>query len=57
MFFSAKLHLAIQMFQALVYMHNHTPAVAHLDLKPENILVCAFTNELCVGHILIHSLV
>ena len=34
-----KIHIAIQICQALTFMHTNTPPMAHLDIKPSNILV------------------
>ena len=36
--FEEKVNIAVQISQALVYMHSCKPIV-HLDLKPENVLV------------------
>jgi serine/threonine protein kinase len=37
--YKRKVHIMIQVAQALVYMHGCNPQVVHLDLKPENVLV------------------
>jgi serine/threonine-protein kinase len=37
--FETKTQLAIQICQALVFMHSSEPPIIHLDLKPANVLV------------------
>ena len=36
---NTKVQVAMQVAQALVYMHGQNPPAVHLDLKPENVLV------------------
>ena len=41
----SKLHVIIQICQALVYLHTGTPPLAHLDVKPANILASFVINN------------
>ena len=36
---STKMHIAVQISQALLFLHTATPTMIHLDVKPSNILV------------------
>ena len=36
---STKMHIAVQINQALLFLHTATPKMIHLDVKPSNILV------------------
>lgn len=38
--FATKVHIGIQVAQALVFLHTTNPPTLHLDIKPANILVC-----------------
>ena len=46
---SSKLCVAVQLCQALTFMHTHAPPIAHLDIKPSNILVRLFNIILMVA--------
>lgn len=46
MHFKEKVFIAIQIGQALTYMHTND--IVHLDLKPENILVSVLKSDLIV---------
>ena len=35
-----KCKVAVQLCQAVTFMHTNIPPIAHLDIKPSNILVC-----------------
>lgn len=37
--FNEKMYVAIQLAQALVYVHTATPSLVHGDIKPSNVLV------------------
>jgi serine/threonine protein kinase len=34
-----KIYMALQLCQAIHFIHNNTPPIAHLDVKPSNVLV------------------
>jgi serine/threonine-protein kinase len=34
-----KISMALQLCQAIHFIHNNTPPIAHLDVKPSNVLV------------------
>ena len=36
---TTKFHVAIQLCQAVTFLHTNSPPLAHLDIKPSNILV------------------
>lgn len=36
--------VALQVAQAVAYLHNHNPIIIHRDIKPENILLSASLN-------------
>lgn len=38
--YASKLTIAIQVAQAVLFLHSAEPPTVHLDIKPANILVC-----------------
>ena len=44
----AKIYMALQLCQAIMFMHSNVPPIAHLDIKPSNILVRS-----CMGIVII----
>ena len=43
---SIKLHVAVQLCQAVMFMHTRNTPITHLDTKPSNIMVsgCSYTS-------------
>ena len=39
---STKLYIAIQVCQALNYLHTSKPQLMHLDVKPSNVMVSVY---------------
>jgi len=44
-----KFRVAVQLSQAVTFLHTNAPPIAHLDIKPSNILVSNIIR--CVSHV------
>ena len=49
-----KMYIAIQLYQALTFMHTSVPPVAHLDIKPSNVMVSYIAEQDLKGAVIIH---
>ena len=51
-----KVRIAVQLCQAVVFLHTNSPPLAHLDIKPSNILVRMLEKYYAAGTMMLMSL-